>query len=142
MTVSILVVDDESDVAELFHQRFRREVRQGTYAMHFASSGEEALEKLAGGIEPTLIVILSDINMPRMDGPALLREVKAQQPGLPVMMGDRPWRRRAPASGRRLGRDRVHHQAGGFRPPQGAVAAIARGGRLKIPNLDRTIASR
>lgn len=43
MTVSILVVDDESDVVELFRQRFRREVRQGTYAMHFANSGEEAL---------------------------------------------------------------------------------------------------
>ena len=61
MTVSILVVDDESDVAELFRQRFRREVRQGTYTMHFANSGEEALERLADGIEPTLIVILSDI---------------------------------------------------------------------------------
>ena len=86
MTVSILVVDDESDVAELFRQRFRREVRQGTYAMHFADSGEEALEKLAGGIEPTLIVILSDINMPGMDGLTLLREVKARQPEMPVMM--------------------------------------------------------
>ena len=41
MTVSILVVDDESDVAELFRRRFRREVRQGTCAMHFANSGEE-----------------------------------------------------------------------------------------------------
>jgi CheY-like chemotaxis protein len=50
MTVSILVVDDEPDVAELFRQRFRREVRQGTYVMHFASSGEEALSKLAAGI--------------------------------------------------------------------------------------------
>jgi two-component system, response regulator, stage 0 sporulation protein F len=86
MTVSILVVDDESDVADLFRQRFRREVRQGTYAMHFANSGEEALEKLVGGIEPTLIVILSDINMPGMDGLTLLREVKARQPELPVMM--------------------------------------------------------
>ena len=86
MTVSILVVDDESDVAELFRQRFRREVRQGTYAMHFANSGEEALEKLAGGIEPTLIVILSDINMPGMDGLTLLREIKVRQPDLPVMM--------------------------------------------------------
>src|SRR4051795_3908447 len=86
MTVSILVVDDESDVSELFRQRFRREVRQGTYAMQFANSGEEALEKLAGGIEPTLMVILSDINMPGMDGLTLLREVKAQQPELPVMM--------------------------------------------------------
>jgi CheY-like chemotaxis protein len=86
MTVSILVVDDESDVAELFRQRFRREVRQGTYAMHFANSGEEALEKLVGGIEPMLIVILSDINMPGMDGLTLLREVKARRPDLPVMM--------------------------------------------------------
>ena len=76
MTVSILVVDDESDVAELFRQRFRREVRQGTYAMHFANSGEEVLEKLVDGIEPTLIVVLSDINMPGMDGLALLREIK------------------------------------------------------------------
>ena len=99
MTVSILVVDDESDVAELFRQRFRREVRQGTYAMHFANSGEAALEKLAGGIEPTLIVILSDINMPGMDGLTLLREIKARRPDLPVMMvtayGDDERRRRA-----------------------------------------------
>jgi CheY-like chemotaxis protein len=65
---------------------FRREVRQGTYAMHFANSGEEALEKLVGGIEPTLIVILSDINMPGMDGLTLLREIKARQPEMPVMM--------------------------------------------------------
>jgi CheY-like chemotaxis protein len=86
MTVSILVVDDETDVAELFRQRFRREVRQGTYAMHFANSGEEALERLVGGIEPMLIVILSDINMPGMDGLMLLREIKVRQPNLPVMM--------------------------------------------------------
>ncbi len=99
MTVSILVVDDESDVAELFRQRFRREVRQGTYAMHFANSGAEALEKLAEGFEPTLIVILSDINMPGMDGLTLLHEVKAKQPDLPVMMvtayADNERRRRA-----------------------------------------------
>ena len=86
MTVSILVVDDESDVAELFRQRFRREVRQGTYAMHFASSGEDALEKLVDGIEPTLIAILSDINMPGMDGLTLLGEVKKRWPDMPVMM--------------------------------------------------------
>jgi CheY-like chemotaxis protein len=99
MTVSILVVDDESDVAELFRQRFRREVRQGTYAMHFANSGEEALEKSRVGIEPTLIVILSDINMPGMEGLALLREAKARRPDLPVTRvtacGDDERRRRA-----------------------------------------------
>jgi CheY-like chemotaxis protein len=98
-SASILVVDDEPDVAELFRQRFRREARQGTYVMHFAGSGEEALERLADGIEPTLIVILSDINMPGMDGLALLREIKERRPDLPVMMvtayGDDERRRRA-----------------------------------------------
>ena len=75
-TVSILVVDDESDVAELFRQRFRRETRQGTYVLHFAPSAEAALDQLADGIRPRLIVILSDINMPGMDGLSLLREVR------------------------------------------------------------------
>jgi CheY-like chemotaxis protein len=40
MSVSVLVVDDEPDVADLFRQRFRREARDGTYVMHFANSGE------------------------------------------------------------------------------------------------------
>ena len=62
--------------------------------MHFATSGEEALEKLSGGIEPTLIVILSDINMPGMDGLTLLREIKERRPDLPVMMVT-PFRRPA-----------------------------------------------
>ena len=99
MTVSILVVDDESDVAELYRQFFRRKVRQATYAMHFANSGEDALDKLAGGVEPSLIAILSDINMPGMDGLDLLGEIKRRYPGLPVMMvtayGDDERRRRA-----------------------------------------------
>jgi CheY-like chemotaxis protein len=86
MSVSILVVDDEPDVAEMFRQRFRREARNGTYVMHFACSGREALDKLAAGIEPQPIVILSDINMPVMDGLELLREIKTRRPGLPVMM--------------------------------------------------------
>lgn len=99
MSVSILVVDDEPDVAELFRQRFRRESRQGTYVMHFASSGEDALAKLDDGIQPQLIVILSDINMPGMDGLTLLREVKQRWREVPVMMvtayGDDERRRRA-----------------------------------------------
>jgi CheY-like chemotaxis protein len=99
VSVSILVVDDEPDVAELFRQRFRREARDGTYVMHFANSGEEALEELNEGIEPTLIVILSDINMPGMDGLTLLGEIKDRFPELPVMMvtayGDDERRRRA-----------------------------------------------
>jgi CheY-like chemotaxis protein len=86
MSVSILVVDDEPDVPDLFRQRFRREARAGTYVLHFAASGEEALDQLSDGVQPELIVILSDINMPGMDGLELLRQVKAQRPELPVMM--------------------------------------------------------
>jgi CheY-like chemotaxis protein len=99
VSVSILVVDDEPDVAHLFRQRFRREARQGTYVMHFATSGAQALELLAGDIKPGLSVILSDINMPGMDGLQLLGEIKQRHPGLPVMMvtayGDDERRRRA-----------------------------------------------
>src|SRR3954471_4624404 len=98
MSVSILVVDDEPDVADLFRQRFRRETRQGTYVMHFAGSGEQALDILAGEIRPELIAILSDINMPGMDGLQLLAEIKQRRPDLPVMMvtayGDNERRRR------------------------------------------------
>jgi CheY-like chemotaxis protein len=99
MSVSILVVDDEPDVTDLFRQRFRREVRDGTYVMHFANSGESALQQLGNGIEPQLIVILSDINMPGMDGLHLLREIKRRFPDMPVMMvtayGDDERRQRA-----------------------------------------------
>src|SRR5216684_4888671 len=86
MSASILVVDDEPDVADLFRQHFRREVRQGSYVMHFAASGEQALERLAGEIEPELIVILSYINMPGMDGLTLLHEIKQRFPNLPVVI--------------------------------------------------------
>jgi CheY-like chemotaxis protein len=103
MSFSILVVDDESDVADLFRQHFRREARQGTYVLHFAASGEEALDKLANGVRPELIVILSDINMPGMDGLTLLRKIKRCRPDLPVMMvtayGDDERRRHAAEAG-------------------------------------------
>jgi len=99
MSVSILVVDDEPDVAEMFRQRFRREARNGTYVMHFANSGDAALNLLTEGIEPTLMVILSDINMPQMDGLDLLAAIKQRWSDLPVMMvtayGDDQRRRRA-----------------------------------------------
>lgn len=103
MSISILVVDDEADVAQLFRQHFRREARQGTHVLHFAGSGEEALERLTGETEPQLTVILSDINMPGMDGLTLLREIKQRRPDLPVMMvtayGDDERRRRAEEGG-------------------------------------------
>jgi CheY-like chemotaxis protein len=99
MRDSILVVDDEPDVAELFRQRFRRETRQGRYVLHCAASGAEALDRLAGEIEPTLVAVLSDINMPGMDGLQPLVEIKQRFPDLPVMMvtayGDDERRRQA-----------------------------------------------
>jgi CheY-like chemotaxis protein len=103
VSVSILIVDDEPDVAELFRQRFRREVREGLYVLHFAFSGEEALDMLGHGIRPELIVILSDINMPGMDGLTLLHVIRERWPDLPVMMvtayGDEERRRRASERG-------------------------------------------
>jgi adenylate cyclase len=79
VTVSILVVDDEPDVAPLFRHWFRREMREGTYAVHFAASGQEALSKIEDGVRPELIVILSDINMPGMDGLTLLARLREQR---------------------------------------------------------------
>ena len=103
MSVSIMVVDDEPDVAELFRQRFRREVREGQYVVHFAGSAEEALGMLDDGVRPELIVVLSDINMPGMDGLGLLQEVKRRHAQLPVIMvtayGDDERRRAATERG-------------------------------------------
>ena len=99
MVVSILVDDDEADVAELFRQRFRREVRQGIYVLHFAQSGDQTVQLLDDEIEPELLAVLSDINMPGMDGLQLLGEIKQRFPNLPVVVvtayGDDERRRRA-----------------------------------------------
>ena len=65
MPVSILIVDDEPDVAILFRQQFRRETREGVYILDFALSASEALERLAVEIEPRPIVM-----RPRMVAPA------------------------------------------------------------------------
>jgi len=103
MSVSILVVDDEPDVVELFKRRFRRELRRGDYVMYFAESGEDALNQLKSGIRPEVMLILSDINMPGMSGFDLLRDAKEMWPDLPVAMitayGDDENRRRAMAAG-------------------------------------------
>ncbi len=66
----ILVVDDEPDVEALVSQKFRRQVRSGEMVFVFARDGHEALEVLDSGAEVDMV--LSDINMPRMDGLTLL----------------------------------------------------------------------
>ena len=86
MNARVLVVDDEPDVEALFRQQFRREVREGLYALDFALSGKAALDKLAVGAGEEIILLVSDINMPGMSGLELLPAVKAQRPDLPVFM--------------------------------------------------------
>lgn len=66
----ILVVDDEADLETLVKQKFRRKIRENTYEFIFARNGEEALQKVYE--HPDLDIILSDINMPVMDGLTLL----------------------------------------------------------------------
>ena len=75
--MQILVVDDETDVRDLFQQRFRREIRNGELSFSFAFTGEEALEFLRAHHSEVLI-ILYDINMPGMSGLDLLSHVKEE----------------------------------------------------------------
>ena len=86
MNLLILVVDDEPDVEMLFRQQFRRDLRAERFTMEFARSGAEALEKIGNAGEASLILILSDINMPEMTGLDLLPKAKALRPDVPVIM--------------------------------------------------------
>ena len=86
MSVYILVVDDEPDVEALFRQQFRRDIRAGRFSMEFAPSAPAALARAAEVRDPSLILILSDINMPGMSGLEMLPKVRAQRPDVPVIM--------------------------------------------------------
>ncbi|MBV8738450.1 MAG: response regulator [Alphaproteobacteria bacterium] len=74
MTATILVVDDEPDLEALVQQRFRRQIRGGEFGFCFAHDGVEALDMIAGGKDVDMV--LSDINMPRMDGLTLLQRLQ------------------------------------------------------------------
>ncbi len=72
MTLLVLVVDDEPDVEVLFRQHFRRDLRAGRFTMEFAQSAPAALQRITDAAGVSLILILSDINMPGMSGLELL----------------------------------------------------------------------
>ena len=99
MTTYIVVVDDEPDVEYMFRQQFRRDLRSGRFRMEFALSATAALEHVEAIPDPSLILILSDINMPGMTGLEMLPKVKAQRPRVPVIMitayGDDATKKRA-----------------------------------------------
>ena len=99
MNVLVLVVDDEPDVEALFRQQFRRDLRAQRFVMDFAISANDALARITETIEQSLILILSDINMPGMTGLEMLPKVKEIRPDVPVIMitayGDPDTRRKA-----------------------------------------------
>jgi CheY-like chemotaxis protein len=103
VSLLILVVDDEPDVEVLFLQQFRRELRIGRFSMEFAQSAPMALERIAKAGDESLILILSDINMPGMSGLELLPKAKTLRPDVPVIMitayGDAETKRKALESG-------------------------------------------
>jgi CheY-like chemotaxis protein len=99
LSLLILVVDDEADVEALFRQQFRRDLRDGRFVMEFAQSAAAALQRISEAADATLILILSDINMPEMSGLELLPKAKALRPDVPVIMitayGDAETKQRA-----------------------------------------------
>jgi CheY-like chemotaxis protein len=99
MSFLVLVVDDEPDVEMLFRQEFRRGLRDNRFKMDFAQSAVSALQRISDAAGESLILILSDINMPGMSGLELLPKAKAARPDVPVIMitayGDENTRRKA-----------------------------------------------
>ena len=92
MTDTILVVDDEPDLEDLVRQKFRRQIREGAFTFHFARDGVEALERVAAS--PEIDLVVTDINMPRMDGLTLLERLSAAERRLSTVIvsayGDMP----------------------------------------------------
>jgi len=81
-----MVVDDEEDIQSLFKQKFRKEIKAGQIEFHFCLSAEAALNYLENQEEASIVLILSDINMPGMNGLELLRILKKKFSYLKVFM--------------------------------------------------------
>ncbi len=77
MPAKILVVDDEPDLEQLILQKFRKQIREGIFTFKFAGNGVQALERLAE--DDAIDLVLTDINMPEMDGLTLLNRIKEQE---------------------------------------------------------------
>ncbi len=103
MNPLILVVDDEPDVEVLFRQQFRRDLRANRFTMEFAQSAPMGLQRISDERDRSLILILSDINMPGMSGLELLPKAKAARPDVPIIMitayGDAETKRKALENG-------------------------------------------
>ena len=103
MNLLILVVDDEPDVEILFRQQFRRDLRAERFVMEFAQSAPAALQRISDTEGVSLILILSDINMPGMTGLELLPKARTLRPNVPIIMitayGDSNTKRKALEAG-------------------------------------------
>ena len=84
--MKLLVVDDESDVQFLFQQKFRKEIKSGAVQISYALNGSDALDLIDSIENRADYQVLTDINMPEMNGIELLKEIKNRYPELKVFM--------------------------------------------------------
>ena len=131
----ILVVDDEPDLERLVLQRMRREIRSGRFSFVFAHNGVEALELL--NEDRSIDMVLSDINMPQMDGLTLLEQIPSVDPNVPLRDHFSLWGYAKYPHSDEPGCLRLHHQtyrlpgsAGHHRPDPGSPRHVARGPRI------------
>lgn len=84
--INIAIVDDETEVFDLFKIRFKKDVRAGRFNFHFFEHGKQCYDFLKDHSEIKIIVVFSDINMPVMDGFSLLELIKKDFPGIDVFL--------------------------------------------------------
>ena len=114
-TYKILVVDDEPDVEPLIMQRMRRDIRARKYEFVFALNGVEAVNLLNRDEE--IDMVISDINMPQMDGLTLLGQISEINPQHTLNYHFRVWGHEEYPHSNESRRIRLCHQTSGFRRP-------------------------